>query len=258
MVSFSKRSYLTYSVTVIILLISHYPIYSAAESIEYSHGDTILEGYLVVPEASEKSAPGILIVHQWMGITDHEKEVANRLADKGYVAFAADIYGKNDRPKNRSEAGTYASRYKGDIVLYRQRLDSALKTLRNRPEVDPDRIAVIGYCFGGTGALELARSGADIKAAVSFHGGLSTPNPEDAKQIKGTVLVCHGADDQAVPDSELMGFIEEMRNADADWYLMMFGNSVHGFTHRHDPERYDEKAEARSWKAMLDLFKEVF
>ena len=258
MVSFSIRSYLTYSVIVIILLVSHSPILSAAESIEYNHGDTTLEGYLVVPETEGKPVPGILIVHQWMGLSDHEQEVANRLAQKGYVAFAVDIYGKDDRPKDRSEAGVYASRYKGDIVLYRQRLKAAFEVLRTRPEVDPDRVAVIGYCFGGTGALELARSGADIKAAVSFHGGLSTPNPEDAKQIKGTVLVCHGADDQAVPDSELMGFIEEMRNADVDWYLMMFGNSVHGFTHRHDPERYDEKAEARSWKAMLDLFKEVF
>jgi dienelactone hydrolase len=229
-----------------------------SEMITYRDGETELEGYLAAPEDMTGTIPGILIVHQWMGVTDHEKEVADRLAAQGYVAFACDIYGKHDRPEDRSEAGRYAGMYKGDVALYRQRLSVALNTLRNRPEVDSDRIAVIGYCFGGTGALELARSGADIKAAVSLHGGLSTPNPEDAKQIKGTVLVAHGADDAAVSDSELMAFIEEMRNADIDWYLMIFGNSVHGFTHRHDADRFNERAEARSWEAMMDLFEDVF
>lgn len=231
---------------------------ATSELITYRDGETELEGYLAVPTEAAGTIPGILIVHQWMGLTDHEEEVADRLAAEGYAAFACDIYGKDNRPKDRSEAARFAGMYKGDVALYRQRLKTALNTLRSRPLVDSNRIAVIGYCFGGTGALELARSGADIRATVSLHGGLSTPNPEDAKQIKGTVLVCHGADDAAVSDSELMAFIEEMRNADIDWYLMMFGNSVHGFTHRHDVDRYNEKAEERSWKAMTDLFEEVF
>jgi dienelactone hydrolase len=228
------------------------------ESLIYHDGETELEGYLVVPSDHMHPMPGILIVHQWMGLSDHEKEIANRLAKEGYVAFAVDIYGKDDRPTDRSEAGTYAMKYKGDTDLYRQRLNAAFKTLGERPEVDPNSIAVIGYCFGGTGALELARSGADIKAAVSLHGGLSTPDPEDARQIKGTVLILHGADDQAVSDDELMAFVEEMRNADVDWYLTIFGNSVHGFTHRHDSDRYNKLADQRSWNAMLDLFKKVF
>jgi len=229
-----------------------------SEFLIYQDGETELEGYLVLPADHAHSMPGILIVHQWMGLSDHEKEVADRLAQEGYVAFAVDIYGKGDRPTDRSEAGTYAMKYKGDTDLYRRRLNAAFETLRMRPEVDSNRIGVIGYCFGGTGALELARSGADVQAAVSLHGGLSTQDPEDARQIKGTVLVLHGADDQAVRDDELMDFVEEMRNADVDWYLMMFGNSVHGFTHRHDSDRYNKLAEERSWDAMLDLFKEVF
>lgn len=228
------------------------------EVINYHDGEIELEGYLVVPEGTDGPVPGILIVHQWMGVSDHEKEVAHRLATEGYVAFACDIYGKGNRPADRSEAGRYAGMYKSDVSLYRQRLKAALYTLRSRPEVDGNRIAVIGYCFGGTGALELARSGAEIKATVSLHGGLSTPIPDDAKQIKGTVLVCHGADDAAVSDSELMAFLEEMRNADIDWYLIMLGNSVHGFTHRHDADRFNEKAEERSWEAMTDLFEKVF
>jgi dienelactone hydrolase len=257
---FFLRSFLTKAILASFLLdmVSFSAISATTEMITYRDGETELEGYLAVPEGTTGTVPGILIVHQWMGVTDHEKEVADRLAAEGYAAFACDIYGKDDRPKDRSEAGKHAGMYKGDVDLYRQRLKAGLNTLRSRSEVDADRIAVIGYCFGGTGALELARSGADIKAAVSLHGGLSTPNPEDAKQIKGTVLVAHGADDAAVSDSELMAFIEEMRNADVDWYLMMFGNSVHGFTHRHDADRYNEKAEERSWEAMTDLFEEVF
>lgn len=228
------------------------------ETIEYKDGETILEGYLALPENRTVPVPGILIVHQWMGLTDHEKETANRLAKLGYAAFACDIYGKNERPSNPAEAGQFAGKYKGNIELYRQRLNVAMNTLKNRPEVDAEKTAVMGYCFGGTGALELARSGADIKAAVSMHGGLSTSNPEDAKNIKATVLVCHGADDTVVPDKELLAFMDEMRNADIDWYLMIFGNAVHGFTHRNDTERYNKNADERSWNAMMDLFSQVF
>lgn len=235
------------------------PAHSESSQVtRYADAGTQLEGYLALPDAVGEKAPGVLIVHQWLGITDHEREVADRLAREGYAAFACDIYGEDDRPAGRSEAGESAGKYKGDVGLYRQRLQRGLEVLRDRAEVDTTRLAVIGYCFGGTGALELARSGADVKAAVSFHGGLATPDPEDARQIKGTVLVCHGGNDSAVPDEELMGFIREMRNAEVDWYLMILGNAVHGFTHRHDPQRYDAKAEARSWEAMRDLFTEVF
>lgn len=244
--------------------------------VEYRSGDTVLEGYLALPDqlnttqagqspeptplenAAIARVPGVLIVHQWMGITDHEKETANRLAEAGYVAFACDVYGKNDRPAGPADAGRYAGKYKGDIPLFRERLKAGLDVLKNLQEVDPARLAVIGYCFGGTGALELARSGADVKAVVSFHGGLETPDKTDAKNIKGTILVCHGGDDVNVPDPELMGFVEEMRAADIDYYLTIYGNSVHGFTHRHDPQRYNRLADERSWEAMMNLFNRKF
>jgi dienelactone hydrolase len=227
-------------------------------TVPYADGEVALEGYLALPPELAAPVPGVLVVHQWMGLTDHEREIADRLASEGYAAFACDIYGQDDRPGSQSEAGRSAGKYKNDVTLYRRRLQRGLDMLRSRPEVDGARLAVIGYCFGGTGALELARSGVDIKAAVSFHGGLSTPHPEDAREIKGTILACHGGSDSAVPDAELRGFIQEMRDAGVDWYLMMFGNAVHGFTHRHDPQRYDAKAEARSWNAMLGLFRDVF
>lgn len=226
-------------------------------AVAYRDGKTVLEGYLALPAQSEGPLPGVLIVHQWMGLSDHEKEVADRLAEAGYAAFACDIYGKDDRPSDRSKAGAYAGKYKGNIALYRQRLRAGLKVLQEHPKIDPSRLAVIGYCFGGTGALELGRSGADVKAIVSLHGGLSTPNPEDARNIKGTVLICHGGDDRNVKDPELMAVLKELRDADVDWYLTIYGNSVHGFTHRHDPERYNAKAERRAWQAMMELFRET-
>lgn len=226
--------------------------------VEYRDGKTVLQGYLALPAPSNEPVPGVLIVHQWMGLTDHEKEVADRLAKAGYAAFACDIYGRDDRPVDRSKAGAYAGKYKRNIPLYRQRLKAGLKMLQRHPKIDRSRLAVIGYCFGGTGALELGRSGAEVKAIVSLHGGLSTPDPEDAKNIKGTVLICHGGDDSNVKDSELMAVLKELRDADVDWYLTIYGNSVHGFTHRHNPERYNPKAEKRAWQSMMELFKETF
>jgi len=229
----------------------------AGAAVDYADGDKTLEGFLELPKG-EGRLPGVLIVHQWMGITDHEKEVAGRLAKAGFAAFACDIYGKGDRPNGRSQAGAYAGKYKNNIALYRRRLAAGLSVLKKHPRVDPSRLAVIGYCFGGTGALELGRSGADVKAIVSFHGGLSTPKPEDAKNIRGSVLICHGGDDRHVPDKEVLGVMNELRATKVDWQVLVFGNSVHGFTHRHDDQRYNAKAEARAWNAMMNLFAETW
>ena len=238
---------------VAVALLGSLGIAVAAETVEYSDGVKALEGHLVLPDEGT-DLPGVLIVHQWMGITAHEKEVAQRLAHAGYAAFACDIYGKDDRPANRSEAGTYAGKYKNDVARFRRRLQRGLTVLQNHPRVNARRLAVIGYCFGGTGALELGRSGADVKAIVSFHGGLSTPDTRDAAKIKGAVLICHGGDDRHVPDTELLGVMNELRATGVDWQAIVYGNSVHGFTHRHDKSRYNTKAEARAWNAMMDLF----
>ena len=228
------------------------------EALEYKDGDTVLEGYIARPEGTVRGVPGILIVHQWMGVTAHERDVSERLAAKGYVALACDIYGKGQRPKDRTEAGQFAGRYKGDTALFRRRLKAGLAALAKDPAVDTQRLAVIGYCFGGTGALELGRSGANVKAIVSFHGGLGSDSPQDARQIQGAVLICHGGNDRHVPDKELLAVMDELRATDVDWTVQVYGHAVHGFTHRHDAERYNEKADRRSWKAMQGLFEETF
>jgi dienelactone hydrolase len=234
------------------------------ETVEYKEGNTTLEGVLVYDDSIASKRPGILIAHQWKGLTDYERKRAEMLAQMGYVAFAADIYGKGVRPADPKAAGEMAGKYKADRDLLRRRVQAGLDQLRKSRGVDPQKIAAIGYCFGGTTVLELARSGANVAGVVSFHGALATPTPDDAKNIKGKVLACHGADDPFVPPAEVNGFEEEMRKAKVDWELIAYGNSVHSFTDwnaGNDNSKgaaYNEKADKRSWEAMTDFFNEVF
>lgn len=234
------------------------------EAVEYKDGDATLEGYLAYNDTIKEKVPGILIVHEWTGINDYTKMRVEQLAKLGYVAFAADIYGKGIRPQTMEEAGKQAAIYRSDRPLMRKRANLGLEVLKKNPMVDVNRIAAIGYCFGGGTVLELARSGADIKGAVSFHGNLDTPDPDDAKNIRAKVLVLHGADDPNVPAEQVAAFEKEMRNAKVDWQLVKYGNAVHSFTNPasgDDPAKgvaYNEKADKRSWIAMRQFFEELF
>lgn len=234
------------------------------KAVEYRQGDTTLEGYVAYDDSVKTPRPGVLIVHQWKGLGAYEKMRAEMLAKMGYVAFACDIYGKGVRPANMQEAGAQAGKYKGDRPLLRQRVRAGLETLLAQPGVDAAKVGAIGYCFGGTSVLELARSGASVNGVVSFHGGLSSPTPEDAKNIKAKVLACHGADDPNVPPAEVAGFEKEMRDAKVDWQLIAYGGAVHSFTDKsagNDNSKgaaYNEKADRRSWEAMKDFFGELF
>jgi dienelactone hydrolase len=186
------------------------------------------------------------------------------LAQLGYVAFCADIYGKGVRPQNTAEAGAQAGKYKNDRQLLRARVNVGLDALRQQPLVDPKRLAAIGYCFGGTTVLELARSGADVAGVVSFHGGLDAPDPADGKNIKCKVLVCHGADDPFSSPQDIAAFENEMRKGGVDWQLIKYGGAVHSFTQPmagNDNSKgaaYNEKADKRSWEAMKQFFAEIF
>lgn len=237
----------------------------AGNNVMYNDGDVKLEGYWVASECSHEPGalpPLVLIVHQWKGLGEYEKQRAEMLASECYHAFAIDMYGQGIRPKTTEEAGQQASLYKNDPVLARQRLKAALNFAINQDQTDSDKIAILGYCFGGTMALELARSGAPIKAAISFHGGLFTKAPAQAGTIKASILVHHGANDPHVPPQEVQTFMEEMNRANVDWAATYYAHAVHSFTEKaagDDPTKgvaYNEQADKRSWFATLNFLKE--
>ena len=234
------------------------------EDIEYKIGDVTLQGYIAYDNSSQEKRPGVLIVHQWKGLTDYEKSRAKQLAELGYFAFAADIYGKDIRPTSSEEAGQTAGKYYGDIELFRERLNAGLNELRLQPLVNSSKVAAIGYCFGGGGVLELARSGAEILGVVSFHGSLKSKNPEDAKNIKCRVLVQHGAIDPNVPEEDVIAFKKEMEDAKVDYVLTEYSGAVHSFTMQsagNDVSKgsaYNQNADERSWQAMKLFLEEIF
>lgn len=234
------------------------------ETVEYKQGETVLEGYLAYDDAVEGKRPGVLIIHEWTGLGSYVKKRAEQIAALGYVAFAADIYGKGVRPANPKEAGAQASIYKKDRSLMRERAAAGLAVLNEHALTASSKTAAIGYCFGGMGVLELARSGAAIQGVVSFHGSLDTPRSEDAKNIQGKVLVLHGADDPHVPAKDIQAFEKEMRDAGIDWQIVHYGGAVHAFTNSeagNDASKgaaYNEKADRRSWEAMKSFLAEIF
>ena len=235
-----------------------------SEVVEYKQGDMVLEGYMAYDNAISGKRPGVLVVHEWKGVGPYVKRRAEQLAKLGYIAFAADIYGKGVRLQTNDEAAKVAAIYKNDRKLMRARAAAGLEVLKNHKLTDTKRMAAIGYCFGGTTVLELARSGAEIAGVVSFHGGLDTPAPEDAKQIKAKMLVLHGGDDPFVPVEHVIAFQDEMRKGGVDWQMQIYGGAVHSFTvpdAGNDPSKgsaYNEQADKRSWEAMKTFFAEIF
>lgn len=234
-----------------------------AETVTYQDGDTTLEGYWV-PSACEnaESAPVVMIAHQWMGLTDYEKMRADMLSKECYNAFAIDVYGQGVRAADTEEAAKLATQYKSAPTLARRRVGAALDYVYGRSE--NAAVAIIGYCFGGTMALELARSGAPIDAAVSFHGGLGSQEPVmEAGVIQSALQIHHGAVDPLVPKEEVSAFKNEMNAAHVDWMFIVYADAVHAFTQKdagNDPSTgvaYNEKADQRSWSATLNFLDET-
>lgn len=221
------------------------------------------EGQLVFNPSVSAPRPGLLLAPNWMGVTDGAIELAKKAAGKDYVVLVADIYGADVRPNGHEQAAAAMMPLKNDRALLRKRMQASLATLQSQQHaaVDSARLAVFGFCFGGCCALELARDGAPVKAAVSFHGTLDTPNTADANNIKGKVLVLHGAADPLVPKEQLPAFEAEMDAAGVDWQLVSYGGAVHSFT---DPAadnlpmmKYNPTVAARAFNTMGYLLKEV-
>lgn len=222
------------------------------------------EGLIIYDDAVTTPRAGLMMVPNWLGVTERSAEKAARAAGDKYVVFMADMYGKTVRPSNPDDAKAAASAVRGDRALMRKRAQAAVDAFKAQTVVplDTANMAAIGFCFGGGAVLELARSGADLDAFVSFHGNLDTPNPADAKQIKAPVLVLHGADDPAVPKEQVDGFIAEMKATDVDWQMNSYGNAVHSFTdpYANVPGRneYHPEVAKRAFQAMNNLLDEVF
>ncbi|MCG4453439.1 dienelactone hydrolase family protein [Pseudomonas sp. MMS21-TM103] len=223
------------------------------------------EGLLIYDDAVTTPRPGLMMVPDWLGVTENSAKQAELIAADKYVVFMADMYGKAVRPSNAEEAGAAAGALRGDRALMRKRAQAAVEMLKAQaPQValDAGKLGAIGFCFGGGAVLELARSGGDLQGFVSFHGNLDTPNPADAQNIKAPVLVLHGAEDPSVPPKQVEDFIAEMKAANTDWQLISYGGAVHSFTNpqANVPGRndYHPRVAARAYKAMNQLFDEVF
>ena len=233
------------------------------EDIEYAAEGRRLVGHLAVDDARTGRRPAVLVCHEGPGLDEHAKDRAERLAALGYAAFALDYHGDGKRlePERVMER---LGGLMGKPDSIRQLARAGLEVLIAQPEVDPTRIAAIGYCFGGTMALELARDGADISVVVGFHSGLATQSPAKAGQVKAAILACIGADDPLVPTEQRIAFEEEMRAGDVDWRLYLYGRAEHSFTNPKAGDMamagvaYHEPTDQRTWRAMLDFFDERF
>ncbi len=234
------------------------------KKITYKHGDIECHGVLAWDDAVQGPRPGVLVVHEWWGLNDYARGRAEQLAKLGYVAFAADMYGEGKVTEHPQAAGEMATKVRANIQDWRKRAVTALDILKAQPQCDKTRLAAIGYCFGGSTALQLAYTGADLKAVATFHAALPTPTAEEAKQIKATLLICHGADDKFVSDQSIKSFREALDKAGVKYEFVSYPETVHSFTvpgadkHNIPGMKYNKSADEDSWKRMMALFAEKF
>jgi dienelactone hydrolase len=234
------------------------------EDIRYSDGALSLNGFVAYDETKTGKRPGILVVHEAWGLGEHAMERVKMLADLGYVALAADMYGDRRQATSMDDVMKLIGDLRANPAKLRARAKAALATLATLPQVDEKRLGGIGFCFGGSTVLELARDGTDMCGVVSFHGALETTAPAAPGKVKASVLVCTGADDPMIPPAHVEAFEEEMRKAGADWQVISYGGTVHSFTNsRADGSiapglLYNKQSDQRSWTVMRAFFEEVF
>ncbi len=234
------------------------------EEVTYKAGDTKMKGFLAWDDEIAGERPGVLIVHEWWGLNDYARDRAKQIASLGYTALAVDMYGEGKTAIHPKDAGAFASAVMKDPTTARARFDAAMELLKEQPTVNPEKIAAIGYCFGGAIVLNMARQGVDLDAVVSFHGALGGLVPVSGK-IKPKILVAHGANDSFATESQIETFKKEMEGADMEF--ISYDGAKHGFTNPAANETakefdldvaYDKEADEKSWAAMKRLLKEVF
>lgn len=234
------------------------------EDFDYKHAGRSFGGYAAYDETQTGKRPGVLVIHDLWGLGEQPKERARRLAGLGYVGLAIDLFGDRFQPKALNEALPIVGEMRADTRQFRDRLRAGLDQLANHPQVDSSQLGAIGFCLGGISVLELARDGAELNGVVCFHGNLDTPAPAQKGAVKPKVLVCTGGGDGIIPDAQISAFQEEMRSADADWQVNVYGGAEHSFTNIYADRAgipgvsYHEKADRRSWEAMRGFFAEAF
>jgi dienelactone hydrolase len=225
-----------------------------AEPVVYDINGQPFEGYFAINEGFGDDQPIVLLIHDWNGIDDYEQRRAQMLAERGYAAFAADLYGQGVRPRNPEESRTESGKLYQNRDTMRQRLFAGLAAAQARTGVEPERVVAMGYCFGGAAVLEMARAGADIDGFVSFHGGLETPEGQDYSQAQGPILVLHGGNDPVAPMSQVAALAEELNAAGVEYDMEIYGGGLHSFTvwgANSETSRYDAQADIQSWDALL-------
>jgi dienelactone hydrolase len=234
------------------------------KTIEYTHEGVALQGYLAYDDAQQGSRPGVLVVPEWWGLNDYAKTRARQLADMGYVAFAADMYGGAKTTRDAKQAGEWSSAVGGKPGLLASRAKAGLDVLRKQSQTNGRHLAAIGFCFGGGAVLQLAYSGETLDGVVSFHGSLAAPDTAQQKQIKSSILVLHGAEDTFIKPQTIDDMRKGLDAAGADWYMVTYAHAVHAFTnpdadnYKLPGVGYNEKAARRSWDEMQRFFKEKF
>ena len=237
------------------------------EAVDYKAGDTPLKGYIVWDDANSAKRPGILVVHEWWGLNGYARLRAHKLAEMGYTAMALDMYGEGKTTEHPNEASAFMQAALDDANAARQRFEAARTLLAKHPTIDGNKIAAIGYCFGGATVLNMARQGVDLKAVVSFHGNLATSTPAAKGSVKASILVLNGADDGFVSPESIAAIDKEMKAAGAHYRFVNYPGAKHGFTNpdadrlgkaNNMPIAYNAEADKQSWEAMKQLFTEVF
>lgn len=259
-----KKIYLLLFPFFVIFVCSAVQAQVQSRTVEYRDGETILRGHLAWDDALTGERPGVIVVHEWWGLNDYARHRAEQLASRGYVAFAVDMYGADRVTQHGKQAGEWMRQITENVDAWQRRALLGLDVLRKDPHVDPSRVAAIGYCFGGATVMQMAYAGADLKGVVSFHGSLPVLREGQAGNVKARILVVHGYDDTFVPPERVSAFQTALDQAGADWQMLIYGGTRHGFTNPDaasygiDNLRYNPAADRRSWQAMMDFFSEIF